>query len=727
MAQSVDKPPDSGVISLPTVDAGMNRIAPTATTPKDQKAPVMLRPGERRKRNQDEEDEILQRARKRFDRCVQAESDNRRAGLEDDKFYAGEQWDSSVIADRNQANRPILTINKLPTFVHQVTNDQRQNRPAININPVGDRGDPEVAKMYRGMIRQIERASFADIAYDTAFESAARKGWGYWRVLTEFESQKSFNLVIRIARIRNAYTVYLDPNHQEPDGSDAKYGFITELIPRSDFEDMWPDADPMPWTQGGVGDAYKNWILQHEVRIAEYFELETEKRTLVMLSNGHVGWKDELSEFAKMAFEIEAEREADCPRVDWYKITAREIVEENDWPGKWIPIIKVIGDEIDIEGKVKLWGIVRMAKDPQRMYNYWKTTETELVALQPRAKWLVAEGQIEGYEDQWKQANNNAYPYLQYKPTTLGNALAPPPMRQQPEAIPASVVGAASAAAQDMMATTGIRFDATLGERVYDESGRALRELRERGDLGSFHLTDNLARSLRHCGEIMLDLIPKIYDTKRVATILREDDAEERVQLDPNSPRPYREGRDPQTGKALKIFNPTVGEYGVTVTVGPSYATKRIEAAESMMDFVRALPAAAPLIMDLIAKNADWPGGEEMATRLAKALPPGLITPDMKDVPPQVQAVVQQLQQQLQAMSQERQQLVAALTNQQADRAQRQDKIDKEFEAKLLAIVQKAEQSFNAHVGSQLKDLAEGVNLLRQTMTMPTQGLANNG
>src|SRR5882672_5078061 len=727
MAQSVDKPPDSGVISLPTVDAGMNRIAPTATTPKDQKAPVMLRPGERRKRNQDEEDEILQRARKRFDRCVQAESDNRRAGLEDDKFYAGEQWDSSVIADRNQANRPILTINKLPTFVHQVTNDQRQNRPAININPVGDRGDPEVAKMYRGMIRQIERASFADIAYDTAFDSAARKGWGYWRILTEYESQKSFNLVIRIARIRNAYTVYLDPNHQEPDGSDAKYGFITELIPRSDFEDMWPDADPMPWTQGGVGDAYKNWILQHEVRIAVYFELETEKRTLVMLSNGHVGWKDELSEFAKMAFEIEAEREADCPRVDWYKITAREIVEENDWPGKWIPIIKVIGDEIDIEGKVKLWGIVRMAKDPQRMYNYWKTTETELVALQPRAKWLVAEGQIEGYEDQWKQANNNAYPYLQYKPTTLGNALAPPPMRQQPEAIPASVVGAASAAAQDMMATTGIRFDATLGERVYDESGRALRELRERGDLGSFHLTDNLARSLRHCGEIMLDLIPKIYDTKRVATILREDDAEERVQLDPNSPRPYREGRDPQTGKALKIFNPTVGEYGVTVTVGPSYATKRIEAAESMMDFVRALPAAAPLIMDLIAKNADWPGGEEMATRLAKALPPGLITPDMKDVPPQVQAVVQQLQQQLQAMSQERQQLVAALTNQQADRAQRQDKIDKEFEAKLLAIVQKAEQSFNAHVGSQLKDLAEGVNLLRQTMTMPTQGLANNG
>src|SRR5712691_9804073 len=245
MAQSVDRSLDSGLIDLPSVDAGMNRIAPSSSQPKDQKDEkgIMLRPGDRRKRDEDEKDKILQRARKRFDRCVQAESDNRKAGLEDDKFYAGEQWDSGVIAERQgPPARPILTINKLPTFVHQVTNDQRQNRPAININPVGDRGDPEVAKAYRGMIRQIERASFADIAYDTAFESAARKGWGYWRVLTEFESQKSFKLVIRIARIRNAYTVYLDPNHQEPDGSDAKYGFITELIPRSDFEDMWPDV-----------------------------------------------------------------------------------------------------------------------------------------------------------------------------------------------------------------------------------------------------------------------------------------------------------------------------------------------------------------------------------------------------------------------------------------------------------------------------------------------------
>lgn len=726
MAQDPDKPLDDGKISMPRIDSGMNRVAPAAIIPKNQRGGDIMRPGGKRKRSEREAQELLARARKRMGRCISTESENRKNGLDDDKFYSGEQWPSDIVQQRNADKRPVLTTNKLPTFVHQVTNDQRQNRPAINISPVGDRSDPEVARMYRGLIRAIERHSFADIAYDTGFESAARKGWGYWRITTEWEKPDSFNQVVCIKRVRNAFTVYMDPDAQEADGSDSRYAFVTEMLSRDEFKERFPDADQMVWTQGGVGDSFKQWIDQHQLRIAEYYEIEYEKKTLLMLSNGTSVFEDELAndvaaQIAANRIEVIAERESECPKVMWYKLTANEILEEREWPGKWIPIVQVVGEELDIEGKVRKWGIVRFAKDPQRQYNYWTTAETEMVALAPKAPWVVAEGQIEGYEDVWKTANTKSHTVLQYRAISLGGHPVPPPQRTQMAQVPTGIVQAKQGAAQDMMAVTGIRFDATMGERMYDESGRALRELRERGDMGSFHLIDNLARALRHTGEILVDLIPKVYDTKRIETILREDDSEETVQLDPNAPKPFLEGRHPQTNKVMKIFNPNMGRYGVTVTIGPSYATKRIEAAESMMDFARALPNAAALIMDLIAKNQDWPGAEEMATRLAKAIPPNLLSPDAKDVPPQVSAMLQAMDQQIKQLSQERQQLIAALTSQQADRQQRQDKIDKDFESKLLAVVQKAEASFNQHVGSQLKDLAQGVHLLRETLANPEE------
>jgi len=733
MAQDPLKPRDGGKVKLPRVDAGMNKIAPTASRGgKDGQSTDIknitlgAKPRDRTA--------LLVKAMLRMDKCIQAEAENRKPAVDDLKFKNGEQWPADVAAQRNFDKRPCLTINKLPTFINQITNDQRQNRPAINISPVGDKGDPEVAKMYRGLIRAIERNSSADIAYDTAFDSAVSMGWGYWRVTTEYESAESFDQVIHIKRIRNPFTVYLDPDHQEPDGADAKYGFVTEMLSRSDFEDQYPDADPVQWSQGGAGESLKNWIAQDQVRIAEYFEIKYEKRTLVALSNGHVGWEDELDDhvmdlIVAGTLEVENTREADVPKVKWYKLTAKEVLDEREWPGKWIPVIKVIGNEIDIEGKSKLSGLVRNAKDPQRMVNYWETAFTELVALQPKAPWIMEEGQVEGHETMWKQANIKAYPYLLYKATSVAGKPAPPPQRQPFGGIPAGVQQAISNAAQNMMAVTGIRFDATLSERMHDESGKAIRELRRSGDLGSFHYVDNLARSLKHCGAILIDLIPKVYDTKRMLTILREDDTEERVQLDPSAPKPMQEGKRPD-GKTLKIFNPTYGEYGVTVTIGPSYATKRIEASQSMMDFAKALPNTAALIADLIAKNQDWPGAPEMATRLAKALPPNLLAPEMKDVPPQVQALLSSMDGQIKQMGQERVAMMKALNDQQADRLVDVEKINKDFEAKVLKVVadmetkmaavqQKAEQSMQTQVGAKIEGLAQGVQALMEALAAP--------
>jgi Phage P22-like portal protein len=698
MAFDPQRPKPDGKLRLPRTDGGMNKLAPSEGHRGEDEKTVL---GEKEADKSDHL-KIIERARKRFDRANQAENTNRKDALEDLKFEAGDQWPADVQAQRNADKRPCLTINKCKTFVHQITNDLRQNRPTINVSPVGDKGDVEVAKMYRGLIRAIERDSRADIAYDTAAFNAVSNGWGYFRILTKFEQPDSFDQIICVQRIRNPFTVYLDPDHQEPDGSDAKWAFVSEMIPRNEFEETYPDADPVAFDQAGVGENMRAWMTTDAVRIAEYFELSHEKRTLVALSNGHVGWEDELSDdvaqqIADKRIEVLRTREADQNKVTWYKLTVKEILEEKEWPSRWIPLVKVIGDEIDIEGKVKYSGIIRDAKDPQRMINYWRTLETELIALAPKAPWIMEEGQVEGHETQWKQANVKSYPYLLYKGTNVGGKQAPPPQRQAFAGVPQGVAYATQAAAQDMMATTGIRFDATINERMVDESGKAIRELRRSGDFGAFHYVDNLSRSLKHAGDIFIDLIPKIYDTKRIITILREDDTEEMVQIDPHAQLPYQEGRNAQrSNKILKIYNPTSGQYGVTVTIGPSYATKRIEASENMMNFAKAMPQTAMLIADLIAKNQDWPGADEMAARLAKAVPPQLLTPDQKDVPPQIQAFIQALQTHIQQLGMQLQQAMAALNDKTADRAQRQDEIDKAYSAKITATEEKFAEAMAA-------------------------------
>ena len=717
MAQDPSRPKDDGKVRLPKVSPGENKIAPASLGggKGSKKDPANITLGAEDKGENADNEKLLIRARKRFDRALSAESDNRSAWLDDLKFKAGDQWPTDVKIARNQDKRPCLTINKIPTFVHQVTNDLRQNRPSINVSPVGDRGDPEAAKMFRGLIRAIERDSSADIAYDTAADLMVTCGRGIVQIVTEYERGDDFDQVIRVKRIRNQFTVYLDPDHQEPDFADGRYAFVTEMIPRDEFKDEYPDADPMPWSQAGIGESLKNWIEPDAVRVALYYEVQTKTRRLVELSNGHTGWEDELDEEVQAdidsgKIEIVNERESERRTVKCYKLTAKEILEEFDWVGSSIPLVPFLGDETDIEGKVKLSGVVRSAKDPQRMYNFWRTLETEMIALQPKAPFIGAEGQFEGHEQEWKQANTRNFPYLEYKPLDVQSKPAPPPQRQPMTGPAAGIEAAIAGASQDMQATTGIRFDATMNERMTDESGRAIRELRRTGDLTTFHYPDNMGRGLRRIGAIFIEIIPKVYDTKRVLTILREDDTEDRVQIDPHAVRAYEEIR-PQpteqnpTPKTLKIFNPNVGRYGVTVTIGPSFATKRIEASESMVAFAKAVPNVAALIADLIAKNQDWPGAEEIAKRLAKAVPPQLMTADQKDIPPQVQAMLQALQTQLKQMMQERQQLITALTEKASDRALAKDKIDKDFKAKLLKIlgdVEKTQMQVDAGAASDL-------------------------
>ena len=640
---------------------------------------------------------FLYEARKRFEYVTMAESFNRKEAVDDLRFKQGEQWPDQIKSERTIQRRPCLTVNKMKTFVHQITNDQRQNRPAINVSPVGDKADPETARMLKGLIKQIERQSNADVAYDTGFDNAVSNGWGFWRVLTEYENDSSFNQCLRIGRIRNPFRVYLDPDRQEPDGSDAQYGFISDLIPREEFKRDYPKADPCEWAEGAMGDTMRDWSTNTHVRIAEYYKFKFRERRLLALSNGHIGYEDELADEVMEAVKLDPEqivneRTVYAKQLCWYKITAKEILDEQELPGKWIPIIECIGDEVDIEGKVTRAGLIRDAKDPQRMYNFWVTAETEMIALAPKAPWIMEEGQVEGHEKRWQEANVKSYPYLLYKGTSIAGKPSPPPQRQQFTGPPTAIVQAKIGAAQDMQAATGVRFDATLNERMHDESGRAIRELKRVGELGNFHYVDNLARSLRHTGRILIDLIPKYYDTQRVLTILREDGTEEQVMLDPNAPKPFQTQDDPAS-RVKKIYNPRVGDYEVAVTIGPSFATKRAEAADSMVNFIKVVPQAAPLIGDLIAKNLDWPGAPEISERLQTMLPPQIQDKQIQNLPQEAKAIVGGLKQQLEQANQQLQQATAMLGEQDKDRAIQQDKINKDFEAKMAQIASTMEQT----------------------------------
>ena len=697
---------------MPPVDDGMNKTRPNNAAIQGRGAdvgPKIDADPDKKKGSAAKDQKILDRIVKRTTRCIEGSAGLRKQMVEDRKFWLGDQWSADVMAQRATDKRPCETVNQMKTFVHQVTNPVRENRPALRVSPIGSRADKEAAKMFAGMIKSIERDSHADIAYDTALSSAVASGLGYFRLALEWRAENSFDQVLVIKRIRNPFTIYLDPDCLEPDGSDARFGIETEIIPEDEFKEDYPHAQLMPFAAGGAGEKYRNWTTKDGVRVAQYYEIVEEPAELVSLSTGWTGWREDVDEVTARriktgAVDILQSRESHKRKVMYYKVTALEILERSEWVGKWIPIIPVIGEEIDVEGKTDLSGIIRDAKGPQRRLNYLVTSELELAALVPKSPYIMEEGQLEGHEQEWKNANTKIIPVLTYKGTSVDGHQAPPPQRALGAQVSSGISEAKAAAAQDMMATTGIRFDATLRERMNDESGKAIRELSRHSDIGSFHFIDNLRRSLEFLGKQIVDAIPKVYTEKQVLTILREDDTLQNITIDPMMGQAYKEVQTPKG--LMRYFNPTFGEYGVTVDIGPSYATKRIEAAESMMEFVKALPNTAQLVMDLIASEMDWPGADKIAARLAKAVPAQLLTADLKDIPPQIQALIQNLEQQSKALQAQLQQAMKALQDKQADRDVKLEAISAQLEGKLIPALMKSDDQMQKLAVEQARTIA---------------------
>jgi hypothetical protein len=596
------------------------------------------------------QEELLRQARARFREAADAEREIREEARKDLRFVAGEQWPERVRREREIASRPALTINRLPTFVGQIVNQMRRNKPSIKVAPVDSGTDPDTARVMQGLIRHIEYDSDAQVAYQTAFEYAATCGFGAFRILTDYVSDDSFDQEIRIEAIADPFSVYFDPLAKRPDRSDARYCFVVERISREEYKERWPNSEASATDfYGGELAHAEGWITDDTVQVAEYWYIETRKRRLVVLSNGEIVFADEvdLGVLEQMGVTVMHEREVRARSVRCIKTNGVEVLEEYDWPGRWIPIVPVLGKELYVEGRRKLLSLVRFARDPQQLYNFYKTAQAEAVMLAPKAPYIGAEGQFEGHEEQWRTANLVNYAYLEYKPLTVNGQPVGPPQRNNYEPpIQALSVGALQAA-DDIKATTGI-FDPSLGAQSNETSGRAILARQEQANTSNFHFDDNLQRAQRHAGRILLDLIPRIYDTPRWVRIIGEDEAQRVVQVNAL----YRD----EDGK-VRRYDLGAGKYDVTVTTGPSFATRRQEAFAALTELARAYPQLLQIAGDIVFRNSDVPGADELAARLKKTLPPELAEedkPGAKDIPPEVAG-------QMKALAEQNQQLAAEL------------------------------------------------------------------
>jgi hypothetical protein len=624
-------------------------------------------PDQEDEKKQSEDDaELLREAREFLDYADSADSTNRNRAQELLEFcyVRGKQWPDKVRRERESDNRPCLEFNQMPSFVNQIANDERQNRPSIKVRGASDDATAQMATIRQDLIRHIEYESAADQCYDTAFRYAVAANMGYWRVVAEYEREDSFNQVLRIKPIKNIFSVYYDPDCVEPDGSDAEKVIVAEDITHEEFDRQYPDHYPIDFAT--TDPLITSWIKPETVRLADYYHRVYYEDVMYLLHDGKTAFESELgAQQPEGAYQ--EKRVVERCKVAWERINGIEVLERHEWPGKYIPIIPVWGDQTVVDGEVVRHSLLERAQDSQQMYNFWLTTASEAAALQPKAPFIVAEGQIAGHEQEWGKANTKPYPYLTAKRYTEEGKDLGIPQRSSPDIDVTGMLNQAQLCLQNMRQVIGIA-DPLQNMQIDDsQSGRAILAKERVASTATFHFVDNLSRAIRFTGKVLLDLIPSYYDAKRTVQLLREDGEQYKAILNGD----------------MGVNDMSTGEYDCVVDAGPSYASKRVEFVNSAMELAQSNPQLFGVAGDLIVKNMDWPGAEKIADRLYMTLPPQVQALDAsKDQDPKVVALGQQLQQ----LQQQGQQQMQAMGGQMQKLQQDNEKLQSQvYQAQMRA------------------------------------------
>lgn len=610
--------------------------------------------------------DILSDAKEAFELAQDHEAENREAWKHDIEFsLMDKQWPPIIERDRLRMNRPCLTINMLAPHIRQVVNDLRLNKPGIEVIPINDTADPDTAKIIAGIIRGIEYNSNAEVAYIRAAEQAVAGGFGYFKVNTAYTSDDTFDQDIVIESVAEALSIFGDPNSDAADSSDWMSAFDVHMLSEKAFQTRYKGAEKVDWDAGPYSMLSAPWRDGGNVMVAAHWLREEVQRKIIGLSDGSIVDQDDYKKNKKDFDAAGIEVITDQPRtvrsfkVTQYLLSGAEVLDKIDWKGKYIPIIPVYGNEVWLEGKRYLRSMIRSAKDAQRMFNYWRTTATELVALAPRAPFIGPKGAFKTDADKWASANTENHAYIEYDGTQA-------PQRQPFEGVPAGALQEAVNASDDIKAIVGM-FDASLGANGNEITGKAIRLRQQEGDVSNFNFIDNLKRGIKHGGRVIVDLFPHVYSAERTLHVIGADGKPQKVPVNQPIPQINTQGQPvmqaqpnpipggpPIMTPVMKTYDLTVGKYDVAIKSGPSFTTQREQLVDIITDLCQAFPPAAPFLGPVLLKNLDVPGLEDVAEQLQQLANRQAGQPGGAD--PQVQELIQAGQQQIQKLTQELQQ-----------------------------------------------------------------------
>lgn len=559
--------------------------------------------------NAERDDKVITEVKSFFADSEGADSDNRARWTEDMAFcyVPGSQWEPTTLARR--AGRPNYTYNRTVLRVNQLVGDQRQARASGLVRAASKEAAKPIAEVYSGLIRDIEARSNAQAIYDSNFKYAAAGGWGAWRICPEYMGDNTFDQCLYIKPIHNVQTVYWDHAAMDPWKSDSNRCVIAERLLKDVFEDLFPgvEMDSIEAPRDSRG-----WFTDKEVRIAEYWKRVAKAAKIAQLSDGRVITYD--ADVKAVEAELEAMAAGGLPvptikltrdtkiwTIKWWKVSGSQVLEgpiEYKW--KRIPVVRLPGRYVNIEGKQYVQSLIRHTKDAQRTYNYNRSTMVESVALVPKAPYLVTAKMISGFETQWNQSNAINQPYLQYNVDPLAPGARP--TREPAPDVPVALIQLSALDAEDIRQTSGYVPPAPEAGMRDDESGVAMQTRQASSSSDAYEFIDHYSGAIKLTWEMCVDMIPTVYDTERVVRVLGPDEVEKHVTIN-NGELDLKQGA-----------------YDVTVTVGPAYATARMEAADRLMDAAEKMPIIAEVAPDLIVKNFDVQDSTELVKRIRKKM-----------------------------------------------------------------------------------------------------------
>jgi Phage P22-like portal protein len=578
---------------------------------------------------------LLLEAKERFKRAQDWEGGVRKLYIDDVKFANGDsdngwQWPDNVKEDRDQNNRPCLTVNRTKTIVNKLVNEAKKNPPEPRIKPVGEAASFEAAKVWQELIRHIQYVSNFAQVHGQAKENQLEGGIGYWHVCHDFVDQESFDQELRIEYLDPQY-VFMDCDIKNPDGSDAMWGFIFDEYNRKEFHRLFPSVRiPTPRSPGL--DDKDDWIRTDGVRVAQYYRIRITEDELIYLEdeegNSWSGlksdipqrWRKDLKAFSegKEGADYKS-RKVNHRQLEWFKLCGSEIIDEDkDRRGQYIPIVRMPGRERKIEHRLHRAGIVRALKDPQRMYNYNTSGECEVVALQTKTPWITPAAAIEGNETAWARANTQNAAYLSFRHVDDEGEPIPAPTRAEAPTPAQGFLEGLRIAAMEMEMSSGIQLAQDTNPNI-ERTPKAINERVRSGEIINYDFVASEMLAVRHTAVILMDLAPHIYDTERVVQIMARDGTIQQIMINPDQEEVFIKNKPTKANDPMQVlFNPKIGKFAIEADVGPAYQTQREQAWDAFIEIIQAQPELMNIMGDLGFRAGDFPLAQEIAQRIKR-------------------------------------------------------------------------------------------------------------